>query len=44
LISCRNLLIYFGPILQKRVIPTFYYALKPRGHLMLGPGDVILSV
>jgi two-component system CheB/CheR fusion protein len=39
LISCRNLLIYFGPILQKRAIPTFYYALKPRGYLMLGPAE-----
>jgi two-component system CheB/CheR fusion protein len=39
LISCRNLLIYFGPILQKRAIPTFYYALKPRGYLMLGPSE-----
>jgi two-component system CheB/CheR fusion protein len=43
LISCRNLLIYFGPILQKRVIPTFYYALKPRGHLMLGPSESLGS-
>jgi two-component system, chemotaxis family, CheB/CheR fusion protein len=39
LISCRNLLIYFGPILQKRAIPTFYYALKPHGYLMLGPSE-----
>ncbi|HXP80950.1 MAG TPA: chemotaxis protein CheB [Verrucomicrobiae bacterium] len=43
LISCRNLLIYFGPILQKRVIPTFYYALKPRGYLMLGPSESLGS-
>ena len=43
LISCRNLLIYFGPILQKRAIPTFYYALKPRGVLMLGPAESLGS-
>ena len=43
LISCRNLLIYFGPILQKRAIPTFYYALKPRGYLMLGPSESLGS-
>ena len=43
LISCRNLLIYFGPILQKRVIPTFYYALKSRGYLMLGPSESLGS-
>jgi two-component system CheB/CheR fusion protein len=43
LISCRNLLIYFGPILQKRAIPTFYYALKTRGYLMLGPSESLGS-
>jgi len=43
MISCRNLLIYFGPILQKRAIPTFYYALKPRGFLMLGPSESLGS-
>src|SRR5206468_346129 len=31
LISCRNLLIYLGPALQKRVMPIFHYALKPDG-------------
>ncbi len=39
LISCRNLLIYLGPALQKRVIPTFHYALKPEGYLMLGRSE-----
>jgi two-component system CheB/CheR fusion protein len=39
LISCRNLLIFFGPLLQKRAVPTFYYALKPRGYLVLGPSE-----
>ncbi len=43
MISCRNLLIYFGPILQKRTIPTFYYALKPRGYLLLGPSESLGS-
>lgn len=43
LISCRNLLIYFGRVLQKRVIPTFYYSLKPRGYLMLGPSESLGS-
>lgn len=41
LISCRNLLIYFGPALQKRVIPTFHYALKPDGLLLLGGSETI---
>jgi len=39
LISCRNLLIYLGPVLQKRVIPTLHYALKPHGYLMLGGSE-----
>ena len=29
LISCRNLLIYLEPSLQKKALPTFHYALKP---------------
>lgn len=39
LISCRNLLIYLGPVLQKRVLPTLHYALKPDGYLMLGESE-----
>ena len=39
LISCRNVLIYMGPVLQKRVIETFHYALKPDGHLLLGKSE-----
>jgi two-component system CheB/CheR fusion protein len=43
LISCRNLLIYMAPSLQKRVIPTFHYALNPNGFLMLGSSETIGS-
>src|SRR5271154_1576223 len=39
LVSCRNLLIYLGPILQRRVIPALHYALKPGGYLMLGTSE-----
>jgi two-component system CheB/CheR fusion protein len=39
LVSCRNVLIYLGPILQRRVIPTLHYALKPSGYLMLGEAE-----
>jgi two-component system, chemotaxis family, CheB/CheR fusion protein len=39
LVSCRNLLIYLGPVLQRRVIPTLHYALKPSGYLMLGASE-----
>ncbi|HYE30097.1 MAG TPA: CheR family methyltransferase [Methylomirabilota bacterium] len=41
LISCRNVLIYLGPILQKKVIPIFHYGLKEGGHLMLGTSETI---
>ena len=39
LISCRNVLIYLGPLLQKRVVPTLHYALKPNGYLILGSSE-----
>ncbi|WP_318246599.1 CheR family methyltransferase (plasmid) [Rhizobium sp. T1470] len=39
LISCRNLLIYFGPVVQRHLIPTFHYALKPGGFLFLGSSE-----
>ncbi|MBF0384165.1 MAG: PAS domain-containing protein, partial [Magnetococcales bacterium] len=39
LISCRNLLIYFGASLQAKVLPVFHYALKPNGHLLLGTSE-----
>src|SRR5258708_35492197 len=40
-ISCRNVLIYLGPILQKRIMPIFHYALKQRGFLILGGAESI---
>jgi two-component system CheB/CheR fusion protein len=39
LLTCRNVLIYFGPELQKRVLPVFHYALKPAGFLLLGNAE-----
>ncbi|WP_082680121.1 chemotaxis protein CheB [Paucibacter sp. KCTC 42545] len=36
MVSCRNLLIYLGSDLQKRLIPLFHYAIKPGGCLFLG--------
>lgn len=41
LVSCRNLLIYFGASLQARVLNMFHYALRPGGHLVLGPAESI---
>src|SRR2546426_7361086 len=42
-ISCRNVLIYLEPVLQKRIMPIFHYALKPRGFLMLGGAEGIIG-
>ncbi|QEG38371.1 chemotaxis protein CheB [Roseimaritima ulvae] len=43
LISCRNLLIYLGPHLQKKLVPLFHYALRPSGYLFLGPSENLTS-
>ncbi len=43
LVSCCNLLIYLGPLLQKRAISLFHYALKPGGFLVLGSSESIGS-
>ncbi len=39
LISCCNLLIYLGPVLQKKAMTAFHYALNPRGFLILGSSE-----
>jgi len=41
LITCRNLLIYLGADLQKRLMPLFHYALNPQGLLFLGTSEGI---
>jgi len=41
LISCRNLLIYLGGSLQKKLIPLFHYALNPGGYLFLGTSETV---
>ena len=41
LISCRNLLIYMGSDLQKKLIPLFHYALNPGGILFLGTSESV---
>ncbi|MHB1958736.1 MAG: chemotaxis protein CheB [Acidobacteriaceae bacterium] len=40
-VACRNLLIYLGPELQKKIIPILHYALKPSGFLVLGSSESI---
>jgi two-component system, chemotaxis family, CheB/CheR fusion protein len=41
LISCRNLMIYLGAELQKKLIPLFHYAINPGGFLALGSAESI---
>ena len=41
LITCRNLLIYLEPGLQKRLFPVLHYALNPGGFLYLGASESI---
>lgn len=43
LISCRNLLIYLTPELQKKVMPLFHYSLRKGGVLLLGSAETVGS-
>ncbi|MES1249208.1 MAG: CheR family methyltransferase, partial [Chitinophaga rupis] len=38
-VSCRNVLIYMEPFLQKRALTTFHYALRENGYLLLGHSE-----
>ena len=38
-VSCRNVLIYLDPRAQRKVLPTFHYALNSTGLLMLGSAE-----
>ena len=41
LVSCRNLLIYLTPELQKKLLPLFHYSLNPGGFLFLGSAETV---
>ena len=41
LLTCRNLLIYLTPELQKKLLPLFHYSLKEDGILFLGSSETI---
>ncbi len=41
LISCRNLLIYLQPVLQKRVLSNFQFSLGEGGFLFLGSSETL---
>jgi two-component system CheB/CheR fusion protein len=44
LVSCRNLLIYMEPELQKHVLRMFQYALRPGGALVLSESESIAGL
>jgi two-component system CheB/CheR fusion protein len=41
LISCRNLMIYFGPEAQAKVLAHFHFALRTGGYLLLGLTEAV---
>ena len=41
ILTCRNLLIYLAPEMQKKLIPLFHYSLTPGGVLFLGSAETI---
>jgi two-component system CheB/CheR fusion protein len=41
LISCRNVLIYMGMKLQRKILPLFQYSLNEGGYLFLGSSESI---
>ena len=43
LVSCRNVMIYLGPHLQKKLFPVFHYSLRSGGHLFLGNSETLAA-
>jgi two-component system, chemotaxis family, CheB/CheR fusion protein len=41
LVTCRNVLIYLQPVLQKKVLRILHYSLNPEGVLMLGTSETV---
>ncbi len=41
ILSCRNLLIYLDPEIQRKLIPLFHYGLHPGGILFLGSAETV---
>lgn len=39
LLICRNVMIYFGPMLMRRVVRRFHDCLAPGGWLLVGPSE-----
>lgn len=43
-LSCRNVMIYMEPYLQKKALTTFHFALNPHAFLLLGKSETKNSV
>ncbi len=43
LLVCRNTFMYFGQEAQDRILGNFFFALRPRGYLMLGRAEALHS-
>jgi chemotaxis methyl-accepting protein methylase/PAS domain-containing protein len=43
ILSCRNVLIYLTPDVQKKLMPLFHYSLNPGGILFLGSAETVGS-
>lgn len=41
LIACRNVLIYLEPVLQRKILASFHYALNDKGILLLGKSETL---
>jgi two-component system CheB/CheR fusion protein len=41
IVTCRNLLIYLDPELQKKLMPLFHYSLNAGGILLLGSAETV---
>lgn len=41
MLSCRNLLIYMEPELQKKLLSLFYYSLNSKGIMVLGSSETL---
>ncbi|MFT5470886.1 MAG: two-component system CheB/CheR fusion protein [Verrucomicrobiales bacterium] len=44
LVSCRNVLIYFQPAAQRKILASFHFALKVGGGLFLGPSESLAAL
>ncbi len=43
LVSCRNMLIYLGPVLQQKVLAVLLYGVMVNKYLVLGPSETIAN-